>query len=39
VLMHRVWTGGIAVLCQLRIRAAFRDVLEEFLPGFAPAPT
>lgn len=38
VLMHRVWTGGIAVLCQLGIRAAFRDVLEEFLPGFAPSP-
>ena len=39
VLLHRVWTGGIAVLCQLGISAAFRDVLAEFLPGFAVEPS
>lgn len=38
VLLHRVWTGAIAVLCQLRIRARFADVLDEFLPGFATEP-
>jgi predicted unusual protein kinase regulating ubiquinone biosynthesis (AarF/ABC1/UbiB family) len=34
LLIHRVWTGGLAVLSQLNARAAFRDVLEEFLPGY-----
>ncbi len=34
LLIHRVWSGGIAVLCQLDVRAAFRSVLEEFLPGY-----
>ncbi|GAA3621117.1 ABC1 kinase family protein [Microlunatus ginsengisoli] len=39
LLIHRVWTGGLAVLCQLNARAAFGTVLEEFLPGYAdPAP-
>ncbi len=39
LLIHRVWTGGLAVLCQLNARAAFGKVLEEFLPGYAdPAP-
>lgn len=37
-LIHRVWSGGLAVLCQLDVRAAFRGVLEEFLPDYA-APT
>ena len=37
LLIHRVWTGGIAVLSQLNARAAFGDVLEEFLPGYADA--
>ena len=34
LLIHRVWLGGIAVLAQLDVRANFRAVLEEFLPGF-----
>lgn len=35
LLIHRVWLGGLAVLSQLDARAAFGDVLEEFLPGYA----
>ena len=35
LLIHRVWTGGVAVLCQLNAKAAFGRVLEEFLPGYA----
>ena len=35
LLIHRVWSGGLAVLCQLHVRAAFRSVLEEFLPEYA----
>ena len=35
LLIHRVWTGGIAVLSQMNARAAFGKVLEEFLPGYA----
>lgn len=35
LLIHRVWLGGLAVLSQLNVRAAFVDVLEEFLPGYA----
>jgi predicted unusual protein kinase regulating ubiquinone biosynthesis (AarF/ABC1/UbiB family) len=35
LLIHRVWTGGLAVLCQLNAKAAFGKVLEEFLPGYA----
>ena len=34
LLIHRVWLGGLAVLSQLGARAAFVDVLEEFLPGY-----
>ncbi|WP_041289494.1 ABC1 kinase family protein [Kribbella flavida] len=34
LLIHRVWIGGIAVLSQLEAKAPFREVLEEFLPGF-----
>ena len=37
LLIHRVWTGGVAVLCQLNAKAAFGQVLEEFLPGYAEA--
>ena len=36
LLIHRVWTGGLAVLSQMNARAAFGEVLEEFLPGYAP---
>ncbi|HET9650327.1 MAG TPA: AarF/ABC1/UbiB kinase family protein [Microlunatus sp.] len=35
LLIHRVWTGGLAVLCQLNAKASFKSVLEEFLPGYA----
>ncbi len=34
VLIHRVWLGGIGVLCQLDGRVAVLDVLEDHLPGF-----
>jgi len=37
LLIHRVWTGGVAVLSQLNARAAFGGVLDEFLPGYALA--
>ena len=35
LLIHRVWIGGIGVLCQLEAEAPFRDILSEALPGFA----
>jgi predicted unusual protein kinase regulating ubiquinone biosynthesis (AarF/ABC1/UbiB family) len=35
LLIHRVWVGGIGVLCQLGAEAPFRAILEEALPGFA----
>ena len=35
LLIHRVWIGGIGVLCQLGAEADFRAMLEESLPGFA----
>jgi predicted unusual protein kinase regulating ubiquinone biosynthesis (AarF/ABC1/UbiB family) len=35
LLIHRVWLGGLAVLSQLNARAAFGEVLKEFLPGYA----
>ena len=35
LLIHRVWLGGLAVLSQLGVKAAFGRVLEEFLPGYA----
>jgi predicted unusual protein kinase regulating ubiquinone biosynthesis (AarF/ABC1/UbiB family) len=38
LLIHRVWLGGLAVLSQLNARAAFGDVLAEFLPEFRPMP-
>jgi predicted unusual protein kinase regulating ubiquinone biosynthesis (AarF/ABC1/UbiB family) len=34
LLIHRVWLGGIGVLCQLGARLPFRRILEESLPGF-----
>jgi predicted unusual protein kinase regulating ubiquinone biosynthesis (AarF/ABC1/UbiB family) len=37
LLIHRVWLGGLAVLSQLNAKAAFGEVLEEFLPGYAEA--
>lgn len=35
VLIHRVWLGGLGVLCQLGGTVACIDVLEDHLPGFA----
>jgi predicted unusual protein kinase regulating ubiquinone biosynthesis (AarF/ABC1/UbiB family) len=35
LLIHRVWLGGVGVLCQLEAEAPFRQILEESLPGFA----
>jgi predicted unusual protein kinase regulating ubiquinone biosynthesis (AarF/ABC1/UbiB family) len=35
LLIHRVWVGGIGVLCQLEAEAPFRAILEDSLPGFA----
>jgi predicted unusual protein kinase regulating ubiquinone biosynthesis (AarF/ABC1/UbiB family) len=34
MLIHRVWVGGIGVLCQLETTLAFRGLLEENVPGF-----
>jgi predicted unusual protein kinase regulating ubiquinone biosynthesis (AarF/ABC1/UbiB family) len=36
LLIHRVWLGGIGVLCQIEGEVAARAVLEQHLPGFAP---
>ncbi|WP_262852218.1 ABC1 kinase family protein [Mumia quercus] len=35
LLIHRVWSGGLAILSQLGATAPFRGILEESLPGFA----
>lgn len=35
MLIHRTWLGGIGVLSQLGAEAPFREILTEFLPGFA----
>jgi hypothetical protein len=35
LLIHRVWLGGVGVLCQLEAEAPFGRILEESLPGFA----
>jgi predicted unusual protein kinase regulating ubiquinone biosynthesis (AarF/ABC1/UbiB family) len=37
LLIHRVWVGSIGVLCQLESEIRFADILEEWLPGFAPS--
>lgn len=34
LLIHRVWLGGIGVLCQLEAEAPFLEILTESLPGF-----
>jgi predicted unusual protein kinase regulating ubiquinone biosynthesis (AarF/ABC1/UbiB family) len=34
LLIHRVTAGSVGVLCQLEARAAYRDVVERWLPGF-----
>ncbi len=35
MLIHRTWVGSIGVLSQLEAEAPFRDILAEYLPGFA----
>ena len=35
LLIHRTWLGGIGLLSQLEAEAPFRQILCEFLPGFA----
>jgi predicted unusual protein kinase regulating ubiquinone biosynthesis (AarF/ABC1/UbiB family) len=37
VLIHRVWMGGIGVLCQLEAEVSTRPEMERWLPGFAEA--
>ncbi|MCD9154745.1 ABC1 kinase family protein [Aeromicrobium duanguangcaii] len=37
LLIHRVWAGGIGVLCQLGSTAHFRAIVADSLPGFDPA--
>ncbi|MGN6301388.1 MAG: ABC1 kinase family protein [Angustibacter sp.] len=36
LLIHRVWLGGIGVLCQIEGEVAVREVLRKHLPGFDP---
>ena len=38
LLIHRVWMGGVGVLCQLEATAPFRAVVAENLPGFTDDP-
>lgn len=33
VLIHRVWLGGTAVLCQMGVEIATRDVVSAYVPG------
>jgi predicted unusual protein kinase regulating ubiquinone biosynthesis (AarF/ABC1/UbiB family) len=35
LLIHRTWIAGLGVLCQLECEAPFRQILVEWLPGFA----
>lgn len=35
LLVHRVWLGGVGVLCQLGAEVAMRAEMEDWLPGFA----
>lgn len=35
MLVHRVWMGGIGVLCQLEVELPFRGLLAAHAPGFA----
>ena len=35
MLIHRTFSGGIGVLSQLEAKVPFRQVLLDFLPGFA----
>ena len=35
LLIHRTWLGGVGVLSQLGAEAPFRQILTDYLPGFA----
>jgi predicted unusual protein kinase regulating ubiquinone biosynthesis (AarF/ABC1/UbiB family) len=35
MLIHRTWVGGIGVLSQLEAEAPFRQIMTDYLPGFA----
>jgi len=37
LLIHRVWIGGLGVLCQIGGEVPAVDLLAEHLPGFAPS--
>jgi predicted unusual protein kinase regulating ubiquinone biosynthesis (AarF/ABC1/UbiB family) len=39
VLIHRVSTAGIGVLCQLECEGRFRDEVIRWMPGYADEPT
>jgi hypothetical protein len=36
LLIHRVWLGGIGVLCQIEGEVPVLDVLADYLPEFTP---
>ena len=38
LLLHRVWAGGLGVLCQLGGTVAAREMAYEWLPGLADDP-
>jgi predicted unusual protein kinase regulating ubiquinone biosynthesis (AarF/ABC1/UbiB family) len=38
LLVHRVTLGSIGLLCQLEAEAPYREIVERWLPGFAPPP-
>ena len=37
LLIHRVWLGGVGVLCQLDARGPFQAEMRRWLPGLAPS--
>jgi predicted unusual protein kinase regulating ubiquinone biosynthesis (AarF/ABC1/UbiB family) len=39
LLIHRVWMGGVGVLCQLEARGRWRGELERWLPGLGQPTT
>lgn len=38
LLIHRVWLGGTAVLCQMGVEVPTRPIIEEFVPGISLPP-
>jgi hypothetical protein len=34
LLIHRTFVGAVGVLCQLEAEVPFRQILEEWMPGF-----